>query len=176
MFSSKTDRSGKIIVDSIHRDIHLSDREVQVIDTASFQRLRQLKQLQMGHVTYPNATHTRFAHSLGALGIMSRIITVAEKTLRLTKIDQENLRLASLLHDIGHYPYSHLMESFHKVILTEEFIAPVRRRDISFTPYPGHVQLGRVIITSQKDVLNAIGVLLPSTVVILSCLPSLSQD
>lgn len=47
----------KLIVDSIHGDIRLSDEECRVIDTASFQRLRHLKQLGMGQVTYPGATH-----------------------------------------------------------------------------------------------------------------------
>jgi len=61
MDSSQRDGSGKVIVDSIHGDIHLKDREVQVIDTASFQRLRQLKQLAMAQQVYPTATHTRFS-------------------------------------------------------------------------------------------------------------------
>jgi uncharacterized protein len=61
---------GKIVVDSIHGDIHLTQREIEVIDTPSFQRLRRLKQLAMAQMTYPNATHTRFAHSLGVFAIM----------------------------------------------------------------------------------------------------------
>ena len=65
MASSPPRQSDKIIVDSIHGDIHLNEIERRVIDTASFQRLRHLKQLGMAQVTYPNATHTRFAHSLG---------------------------------------------------------------------------------------------------------------
>lgn len=157
MTSSGIDRSGKITVDSIHRDIHLTGREVKIIDTASFQRLRQLKQLQMSQVTYPNATHTRFAHSLGTLGIMSRIIEVAKKKLNLSKSEQKNLRLAALLHDIGHYPYSHLMEGIDSVVLTEEFVGETKVLDRTFTPYPTHVALGQLIITTQKDLLEAIG-------------------
>lgn len=100
----------KIVVDSIHGDIRLTAREVQVIDSASFQRLRQLKQLAMAQLVYPNATHTRFAHSLGTLGIMIKVLEVAQRNkLKLKASERENLRLAALLHDIGHYPYSHLM-------------------------------------------------------------------
>ena len=64
----------KFIVDSIHGDIHLTEAEWKIIDTPSFQRLRRIKQLQMSQVTYPNATHTRFVHSLGILGLMGKIL------------------------------------------------------------------------------------------------------
>jgi len=79
MASSRNDGSRKVIVDSIHGAIPLNDRELEVIDTASFQRLRQLKQLAMAQLVYPTATHTRFAHSIGALGTMIRILEAAER-------------------------------------------------------------------------------------------------
>src|SRR5713226_2700934 len=88
----------KLIVDSIHGDIHLSPIECRVVDTASFQRLRHLKQLGMAQATYPNATHTRFAHSLGVLGIMEHVTRVAQQALSLTDEDVEDIRLAGLLH------------------------------------------------------------------------------
>src|SRR5207237_9669398 len=105
----------KLVVDSIHGDIHLHPVEQRVVDTASFQRLRHLRQLGMAQATYPNATHTRFAHSIGLLGIMEHIIRVARDAMSLTKDQIEDIRLAGLLHDIGHYPYSHLMEKVDKV-------------------------------------------------------------
>ncbi len=157
MTSSANEPSGKAIVDSIHGNIRLSAREVGVIDTASFQRLRQLKQLQMGHVTYPNATHTRFAHSLGALGIMIRIIEVAKEKLGLNEQEEEDLRLAALLHDVGHYPYCHLMEYMHNVILSEELIDDKEKADFGSVAYPRHEQLGRLIITNQEKLREAIG-------------------
>src|SRR5882672_8562350 len=123
MASLPTPRRDKIIVDSIHGDIHLTDIERRVIDTASFQRLRHLKQLGMAQVTYPNATHTRFAHSIGVLGIMAKITDIAKRSLNLNEEKIEDIRLAGLLHDIGHYPYSHLMERVDRVQLTEEIIA-----------------------------------------------------
>lgn len=108
-----------IVVDSIHGDIQLSELERKIIDTASFQRLRHLKQLGMGHMTYPNATHSRFSHSLGVLGVMRRVADVAGSALGLDATQKEDLRLAGLLHDIGHYRYSHLMEAVDKVKLAE---------------------------------------------------------
>ena len=147
-----------VVLDSIHGDIRFSELEKKVIDTATFQRLRHLKQLQMGHFTYPNATHTRFAHSLGTLGIMSRVIAINknENVIQLGDRQEEDLRLAALLHDIGHYPYSHLMEKIDKVKLTEEELA--NKGSIgSPASYPRHEQLGRQIVTEQSDILNVIG-------------------
>jgi HD superfamily phosphohydrolase len=118
MDSSRPADRDKLIVDAIHGDIRLKPLECRVIDTASFQRLRHLKQLQFGHVTYPGATHTRFAHSVGVLGIMARITQIARDALSLTPEQVEDIRLAGLLHDVGHYPYSHLMEKVDKVTLT----------------------------------------------------------
>lgn len=147
----------KIIVDSIHGDIHLNEIERRVIDTASFQRLRHLKQLGMAHVTYPNATHSRFAHSVGVLGIMAKITSIARKQLNLNDEQVEDIRLAGLLHDIGHYPYSHLMERVDKVQLTEEFVAGNAIVRSSQAPYPDHEEVGEWIVTSQDDLREALG-------------------
>jgi len=157
MAYSPTRRGDKIIVDSIHGDIHVTKVERGVIDTASFQRLRHLKQLGMAHITYPNATHTRFAHSLGVLGIMAKITAIAKDVLSLDEEMIEDIRLAGLLHDIGHYPYSHLMERIDKVFLTEEFVAGATMVQPSRTPYPGHEQVGEWVVTSQSDLTEALG-------------------
>lgn len=157
MASTPSPRSDKIIVDSIHGDIHLNEIERQVIDTASFQRLRHLKQLGMAQVTYPNATHTRFAHSVGVLGIMAKITAIAKTSLNLNDEQVENIRLAGLLHDVGHYPYSHLMERVDKVRLTEEFIGGNTTVQSSQTPYPDHEQVGEWIVTCQEDLIEALG-------------------
>jgi len=163
MGSSEGDGSEKLIVDSIHGDIHLTGCEIEVIDTGSFQRLRHLKQLAMSQMAYPNATHTRFAHSLGALAIMSRIIDIAKTTGRvvLSRKQQEDLPLAALLHDVGHYPYSHLMERIDKVKLTEEQVEVAQLEektlDTSGDPYPEHDLVGTYIVTEQSDLIEAIG-------------------
>ncbi len=149
------------IIDALHGDIHLEERECQVVDTASFQRLRYIKQLQMGHVTYPNATHTRFVHSLGTLQIMRRVLAVAqEHEIELDEDARENLCLAALLHDIGHYPYSHLLEGVGTVHLLEERVRrepATEKRKLVLAPYPDHVSLGALIVTTQQDVIDAIG-------------------
>lgn len=162
MGCSQDSKSGKLIVDSIHGDIHLNEREVAIIDTPSFQRLRHLKQLAMAQMVYPAATHTRFAHSIGALGTMIRILRVAGKNgVPLSDDEKENLRLAALLHDVGHYPYSHLREKLHRVKLTEEIVGKPEQTqrpiDAQRSKYPEHEEVGEHIVTCQDDLLKAIG-------------------
>ncbi len=161
MTSSIEGVSRKLIVDSLHGDVHLDEREWRILDTVSFQRLRRIKQLQMGQVTYPNATHTRFAHCLGTLAIMARILRVLKEDggISLNEKKRENLRMAALLHDIGHYPYSHLMEGIDHVDLTEEIVGGVGSKsfDATRSRYPDHEEVGKAIVTGQRDILDAIG-------------------
>jgi len=146
----------KFVVDNVHGDIRPSHLEWQVIDTPSFQRLRKLKQLQMGYLVYPNATHTRFAHSLGVLKVMQRIL---DSGVVATDTQREDLRLAALLHDIGHYPYSHLLEGVDKVILTEERLDPAKEKSALGTgpAYPDHEDVGREILLHQPDLSRILG-------------------
>lgn len=152
----------RLVVDPIHGDIHLTPPEWGVVNTGPFQRLRHIKQIGMGHFTYPNATHTRFAHSLGVLGIMGRVLEAAEgQPGLLGDVSPGDLRLAALLHDIGHYPYSHVMETLGSVILTEDWVEPrggaKKPLDLSSDPYPSHEAVGRMIVGSQPELLEAIG-------------------
>ena len=157
MSSSNESRRRNTVVDTIHGAIELTARERAIIDTPQFQRLRKLKQLQMGHLTYPNATHTRFAHSLGVLGVMQRVLRVEGKPLKFTKKDTELIRLAALLHDVGHYPYSHLVEKLDEVKLTEDFVAGSGTFDAATPKYPRHEDLGAIVVTHQPELVKAIG-------------------
>ena len=148
----------RIVNDSIHGDVELHESEWKVVNTATFQRLRSLKQLGMGHLVYPNATHTRFAHSLGVFRIMCRVVEKL-KDHGIEKDEATELRLAALLHDIGHYPYSHLMERVSRVSLTEDEVESKTKRTISgvMDEYPDHEELGRSIIEEQADLRAALG-------------------
>jgi len=92
---------------------------------------------------------------------MCRIARILEKRQReVSGRDIENLRLAAVLHDIGHYPYSHLMERVDTVQLTEEeLIESKEKRTVSAAveKYPDHEGLGRQILESQHDIQDAIG-------------------
>jgi len=98
------------IVDPIHDFIRVYDHELKIIDTPIFQRLRRIRQLSGAHLTYPAAQHTRFEHSLGVMHIASQAGQALNEKGILKSYDIEVLRLAGLLHDIGHGPFSHLFE------------------------------------------------------------------
>ncbi len=102
------------IRDPIHGAILINDDEKPIIDSQFFQRLRCIKQLGFGELAFPGATHTRHAHSLGAMHIGSRVFDAVfarsslgeRQRLRL----RQAVRLAMLCHDIGHLPLSHASE------------------------------------------------------------------
>jgi len=98
------------IVDPIHDFINIYNHEIQIIDSPIFQRLRRIRQLAGAHLVYPGAQHSRFEHSLGTMHIASQAASILKEKNYLGSDDIENLRLAALLHDIGHGPFSHLFE------------------------------------------------------------------
>ncbi len=146
----------KIIIDPVHGDIGLSKLEIELIDTPTFQRLRRIKQLGLAYTVYPNARHSRFEHSLGVMYIMSRILeSFQSKRKADVALDHfRKLRIAALLHDIGHYPYSHLMERIDWGS-TQEYISKKGQGEKGATlpkPYPRHDKLGEIVITERKDI------------------------
>jgi uncharacterized protein len=99
------------ITDPIHKYIRITDLEKKLIDTEVFQRLRKIRQLAGAHLVYPGAQHTRFEHSLGVMHLAGLAAeTLLDKGYITYKEDVESLRIAALLHDIGHGPFSHLFE------------------------------------------------------------------
>jgi len=96
----------KNIQDALHGYIELSDEEVNVLDSPEMQRLRRIKQLGLSSLVYPSATHTRFQHSLGVMHIAGRFA----QSLGLDEEKKKELRMAGLLHDSGHGPFSHASE------------------------------------------------------------------
>ena len=103
------------ITDPIHKNIKFTNVEKEIIDTYIFQRLRRIRQLAGAHLVYPGALHSRFEHSLGSMFLAG----MAGQTLfdkgYFTDIDLiQHLRLAALLHDVGHGPFSHLFEEILK--------------------------------------------------------------
>jgi hypothetical protein len=106
------------IIDPIHDFIRVYDHELQIIDDPIFQRLRRIRQLSGAHLTYPAAQHTRFEHSLGVMHIASQAGQALHEKGILKSDDIKILRLAGLLHDIGHGPFSHL---FEEVIQQKKF-------------------------------------------------------
>lgn len=106
----------KIFNDPVYGFISISsDLIFDIIEHPYFQRLRRIKQLGLAHLVYPGALHTRFHHSLGAMHLMGKAI--AELRFKGHNISSEEAtaaRIAMLLHDIGHGPYSHALE--HSIV------------------------------------------------------------
>ena len=96
--------------DPIHGLIALSQKEVKLINTGAFQRLRRIRQLAMAFLVYPCTLHTRFDHSIGVMHIAGRICNRIKRFGEITDVDCERIRIAALLHDIGHGPFSHVSE------------------------------------------------------------------
>lgn len=101
------------IRDPVWNTIRLDAVAAAIIDTPAFQRLRYIRQLGLAHLVYPGATHTRFDHALGVYHLTGRAIRILRAGPSVPREAWEGARLipyAALLHDIGHYPFSHAIE------------------------------------------------------------------
>lgn len=108
----------KVVKDLVHSYIEIDETLQLIIDTASFQRLRRIKQLSCSYI-FPSTNHTRYEHSLGVMQLACDFFNVLEKDFEkfgLPKDEieylKDHIRLAALLHDVGHPPFSHLGEKF----------------------------------------------------------------
>src|SRR3989475_4811967 len=109
-------KASKKIYDNIHGYIGITEEERLLIDSPLFQRLRRISHLGLAGYVYPGATHSRFSHCLGSLYVMDKIASSLIEDEVLDYEDLEILRLAALLHDAGHYPFSHVIEGTMKNI------------------------------------------------------------
>lgn len=105
------------IKDGVWGMIPVTAQELAVIDSPLFQRLRHIRQLGVSSLTFPTATHTRFDHSLGVAHQAERMFSLIDSRSRTRDVnvspdDLRIVRLAALLHDIGHMPLSHVTERF----------------------------------------------------------------
>jgi len=101
----------KILNDPIYGFITIPGKLLQVIDHPWFQRLRHIKQLGLTHMVYPGALNTRFHHAIGAMHLMSEAIEVLRsKGHAISEEESFGAKVAILLHDIGHGPFSHTLE------------------------------------------------------------------
>lgn len=98
------------IIDPIHDFIQVYDHELPIVSHSIFQRLRRIRQLSSAHLIYPGAHHTRFEHSLGVMHIAGQVGHILHDKEILKLDDIKMLRLAGLLHDVGHGPFSHIFE------------------------------------------------------------------
>ena len=103
----------KLFNDPVYGFVSIAYETVfDLIEHPYFQRLRNIKQLGLTHLVYPGALHTRFHHALGAMHLMGIALeTLKNKGVAITEEEAEAVTIAILLHDIGHGPFSHALES-----------------------------------------------------------------
>jgi HD superfamily phosphohydrolase len=128
----------KQIYDNVHGHIGLTETELDVVDSPLFQRLKSIHQLGTTNFVYPGATHTRFEHSIGTMFMVDQFLSNVKKDNQLLTEDSDmiqKMRLAGLLHDIGHYPLSHTVE--HMIVRKLNGMS--------------HVEFGSVLINNFFD-------------------------
>jgi HD superfamily phosphohydrolase len=115
-----------IIRDPLWNNIRVDALSLQLVDTPVFQRLRYVRQLGLAYLVYPGATHTRFEHALGAYHLARLTINQLDERGELSGVSREDravAQAAALLHDVGHYPFSHALEEIgalhHEQVATQ---------------------------------------------------------
>jgi HD superfamily phosphohydrolase len=105
--------SYEVIRDPLWNNIRIDPLALRLVDTRAFQRLRYVRQLGLAYLVYPGASHSRFEHALGAYNLARRALGLLEERGLTQQLEPDAclvVRCAALLHDIGHYPYSHALE------------------------------------------------------------------
>jgi len=159
----------KVICDNVHGSIGISALEQNIINTRTFQRLKKIKQLGLASLVFPGAEHSRFAHSIGVMHLMSKMVDrLREEGCEYVKVERvkQKLRLAALLHDIGHYPLAHLgeqvflwVDQVDKVpqVVTQDKPSPPDQHLLLSAAYEyksgpaKHESLGKLILCSDES-------------------------
>lgn len=145
----------KIIKDSVHNYIEIEEPFFKIIDTAGFQRLKNVKQTSYSSL-YPSSTHDRFTHSLGTYYLGKTVINNIFQNMKIGKYlssikqEQESIKftfiVACLLHDYGHAPFSHTGEDFYKV-------KKITRNDTNYSVYNEYICVNKITNFSYIDYL-----------------------
>lgn len=145
----KHESETQVFRDPIHGLVPVYPWEVRLIDTEEFRRLRRIHQLSMTYLIYHGAEHTRFGHSIGVMHIAGRIMDHLRNFEPLKALDEEEffrkkafVRMAALLHDIGHGCFSHVGE-------TDTNIYPNLKDPVSGELASGHEVYTRCIIKGR---------------------------
>ncbi len=130
------------IRDPVHGYVKITEVERDVIDSPFVQRLRRVHQLAGSYLVYPGAVHTRFEHVIGTMYVAGQIADTIARNSGMDSDSVQELRLAALLHDVGHGPFSHM---FEEVLAVK---SKVTHEEIS----------QRIVLeTSVRDILNRHG-------------------
>lgn len=98
------------IKDPVHGYIYITENEKEIVDSYPVQRLRRLRQLAGAEYVYPGANHTRFEHSLGVMFLAGKAVESPNISQFVCEEEVNIVKIAALLHDVGHGPFSHVFE------------------------------------------------------------------
>ena len=154
----------RTVRDPLWRNVQLDAAAAAVVDTPEFQRLRRVKQLGFAHLVYPGAVHTRFLHALGVYHLCRRAMERLRERGLLAGLEPEDGRLlplvplAALLHDVGHYAFSHAMEEVepdslpgHHEELADRFLRAEAIRDALEAVHPEGIEHVGALIRGRSD-------------------------
>jgi uncharacterized protein len=103
----------RVLRDPVWGTIRLDIAALRIVDSRAYQRLRNIRQLGLAYLVYPGATHSRFSHALGVYHLARRAVAMLLETGQIHHdeiADAQLVPYAALLHDVGHYPYAHILE------------------------------------------------------------------
>ena len=140
----------KIINDPVYGFITIDDELIyQVIAHPYYQRLRRINQMAMAYLVYPGAVHTRLHHSLGAYHLMGNALNeLKSKGIEITTAEDQAAKIAILLHDIGHGPFSHALEDVLIEGMHHEEISLMIMKEMN-QQFNGQLQLAIDIFTDK---------------------------
>jgi len=98
------------IKDPVHGYVYVTEAEREIIDSYPMQRLHRLKQLAGSEYVYPGANHTRFEHCVGVMFLAGKVVENPNLSHVVSDEEADMIRMAGLLHDVGHGPFSHVFE------------------------------------------------------------------
>ncbi|MHB1561797.1 MAG: HD domain-containing protein [Isosphaeraceae bacterium] len=150
----------------VHGFITINDWEREIIEQPAFQRLRRIRQLAWTDQVYPGAMHTRFEHSLGVLHVATRLYeSIAERSSNILrselayndqglKRERALVRLAALLHDVGHAPFSHAAEDLFPPVDAEDAGRAASGEDVRVQRFKHESYSAAIIRTHLRDVIE----------------------
>ena len=140
----------KIINDPVYGFITIDDDLInKIISHPYYQRLRRINQMAMAYLVYPGAVHTRLHHSLGAYHLMCNALNeLKNKGIQITKEEEQAAKIAILLHDIGHGPFSHALENVLTEGMHHEEISLLIVKELN-SQFDGKLQIALDIFTDD---------------------------
>ncbi|MDP8011692.1 MAG: HD domain-containing protein [Thermoplasmata archaeon] len=152
----------KIIHDSIHGSIRIEEPLTSILETPEMQRLSNVRQLGLNYLVFPGANHTRFEHCLGVShlsGEIGRILNLSEREIKM-------LRIAGLIHDIGHPPFSHTLERLIKMKIGLDHVqigSKIIKNEIKISEKFNEKSIGEIIQENGLDMDEIISLFMNKT-------------